>query len=163
VSGSSGSDNRAAGTVFNPLTPAQVVAAIGTTAREIARSDVELSDYARGQLLSAYSSSRHITVEIDRYDDEIRAFASDVGEWTLAAAGRLTVPEAAIAIGSELEGTSNARDTGDLVSDLLEHLRSDSSAAATQLRAQIRSRLRRLAEREVELLADVIEGGAGQR
>ena len=75
--------------MFNPLTPAQVVAAIGSTARGIARSDETLSDYARGQLLSAYSCSRHITVEIDRYEGEIRAFADDVF-------GRLVVPQSQV-------------------------------------------------------------------
>jgi hypothetical protein len=148
--------------VFNPLTPAQVVAAIGSSARGIARSDEALSDYARGQLLSAYSCSRHITVEIDRYDEEIRAFAGDVSQWTRAAAPQLSIGADATEICAELERTADARAAGDLVSDLMERLRCDRVPAALELRARIQSRLRTLAEREVELLAEVIEGARAE-
>lgn len=142
--------------MFNPLTPAEVVAAVGSTARGIARGEETLSEYARGQLLSAYSCTRHIGVEIDRFDAEIRLFATDVCGWTRGAAPAIRLDVGPIC--AALQRTSDARAAGDLVSELLEGLRSDDSAVATELRCRIRSRLRRIAEREVELLAEVIEG-----
>ena len=144
--------------MFNPLTPAEVVAAIGSTARGIARSDETLSAYARGQLLSAYSCSRHVSVEIERYGAEIGEFAKNVSRRTREAAPELSRGDDVALICAELERTTDARAAGDLISALMEHLRSDAAPAATELRARIQSGLRALAVREVELLAEVIEG-----
>ena len=49
---------------------------------------------------------------------------------------------------------------GELVCELLDQLREDSSPRARELHAAVRSELVKLTDREVELLADVIEGGA---
>ncbi len=128
--------------MFNHLTPAEVVSAIGQAARDAARGDGVTSAYARGQLLSAYSSARHVTVEIDAYPAELRAFAAD-----LAAVVESPAPELAAA--------SGAAQLGALTCDALAQLRADGDDAAVR---RIHERLRRLADREVELLAQVIEG-----
>ena len=51
---------------------------------------------------------------------------------------------------------------GELVCELLDRLREDDSAAARQLQSAVRSELVKLIDREVELLAAVIEGAAGR-
>jgi hypothetical protein len=142
------------GLMFNQMTPADVVAAIGQAARAAARDDGASSEFARGQLLSAYSTSRHLSVELASYEAELQSFASDVGRWArdFDEAG----PIAALA--AVVEDAPDAQALGDATCVLLERLRADGSEAANDLRARIHARLRRLADREVELLADVIEG-----
>jgi hypothetical protein len=132
--------------VFNHLTPADVVTAIGRAARDAARGDGVTSAYARGQLLSAYSSARHVRVEIDAYPAELRAFAADV-----AAAVEPRAP----GLAAELTGDAGAARVAALTCEALERLRAHGDDAAVR---RIQERLRRLADREVELLADAIEG-----
>jgi hypothetical protein len=132
--------------VFNHLTPAEVVNALGRAARDAARTDGVSSAYARGQLLSAYSSARHVTVEMDAYPAELRAFAADV-----AAAVEPHAPDLAAGLGEE----GGAAQVAALTCAALERLRTDGDDAAVR---RIQERLRRLADREVELLAEAIEG-----
>jgi hypothetical protein len=142
--------------VFNQLTPAEVVTAIGRTARESARGTERSSDYARGQLMSAYSISRHLAVEIDVYAPELNAFAADVAAW--AADFGPSDPIGAVA--EQLRSARDASEIADALCLLLERLRADGSEPAAQLRTRVRGRLRRLADREVDLLAEVIEPAA---
>ena len=53
--------------MFNPLTPSEMVTAIGLAARTAARGEGELDEFDRGQLMSAYSATRHLAIEIDRF------------------------------------------------------------------------------------------------
>ena len=139
--------------MFNQLTPAEVVAAIGRAAREAARGEESSNDYGRGQLMSAYSISRHLAVEIEAYGPELRAFAAEVGTWA-----RDFGPSDPIApVAGALESALDANQIADAVCQLLERLRADGSERAADLRTRVRARLRELADREVELLADVIE------
>ena len=132
--------------MFNHLTPAEVVTAIGRAARDAARGDGATSAYARGQLLSAYSSARHVTVEIDAYPSELRAFSADVAA--------VVEPHApGLAAGLAREG--GAARVAELTCEALERLRTGGDDAAVR---RIQERLRRLADREVELLAEAIEG-----
>src|SRR5437764_1352693 len=119
--------------MFNHLTPAEVVAAIGRAAREAARGDAVASDYSRGQLLSAYSCSRHLTVELEAYGPEVRACAADVAA---------ILREAGL---GDLEETADGAQLGELVSEALDRLREDGSDTAREARERIHARLRRLA------------------
>lgn len=143
--------------MFNPLTPAEVVSAIGRAARDAARGGEEASEFSRGQLLSAYSLSRHLTVELDAYGPELEAFAADVAGWTAALPEAAGGGEALRALAARLEATADARELGTLTCELLDRLRVDESNTARELRARIQGRLRGVADREVELLAAVIE------
>ena len=58
--------------MFNPLTPSEMVSAIGLAARATARSESELDDFDRGQLMSAYSATRHLAIEIASFSAELR-------------------------------------------------------------------------------------------
>lgn len=148
--------------MFNPLAPDEVLTAVGVAARDAARGDGLTSEYSRGQLMSAYSITRHLTVELDSYEPEICAYAREVAARIRAAAPGLAEDAAgdAAAVADELGGVRDARAAGELTSVLLDRLRHDPSQAARTLRAQIHGRLRVLSEREVELLAEVIEGPA---
>jgi hypothetical protein len=140
--------------VFNPLTPAEVVLAIGQAARGAARGEGGTDEYARGQLLSAYSVSRHLSVELESYAPELHACASDLARWSRTAGEGDCLDD----IVAQLERTAGAADLGDATCALLERLRGSSSDAAGDLMRRIHARLRQLAEREVEMLAEVIEG-----
>jgi hypothetical protein len=145
--------------MFGPLTPADMVSAIGRATRDAARSDEPASDFSRGQLMSAYSVTRHLGVELTAFGPELRAFADAVAAQLRTGAG--------LACGTELAERADALDQtdaehriGDLVTEALDALRADPDPAAAALRARIHAALRGLADREVELLAEVIEGPA---
>ena len=138
------------------MTPADVVLAIGQAGRAAARGKEADSEFARGQLLSAYSIARHLSVEIEAYEPELNGFVSDVSGW----AGELGGDGAIGAAAEQLRLAEDTTAIADATCVLLECLRADGSPAAAQLRLRVRKRLRALADREVELLAEVIEGGA---
>jgi len=143
--------------VFSPLTPAEVVTAVGRAARDAARSDEPASEFSRGQLMSAFSVSRHLGVEIATFGPELRSFADTVADALRASSGALACGDALRATAGELADAADAHRIGNLVAGALDDLRADASPAATELRARLHAALRGLADREVELLADVIE------
>lgn len=143
--------------MFSPMTPAEVVSAIGQTARGAARSEERASEFSRGQLMSAYSASRHLGVELVGYPDELRRFTEEVGG-LLARAAELPRDGRFAAAPDALLATSDAHEIGDIVSAWLDDLRGDPSPEAAAIRSGLQAALRRLADREVELLAEVIEG-----
>jgi hypothetical protein len=65
--------------MFNQLPATDAIAAIGRTARDAARAEGALSEFDRGQLLSAYSATRHLAVEVTAYEEALRRFAAAVG------------------------------------------------------------------------------------
>ena len=75
--------------MFNQLTATEVVIAMGRAAEAAARGDDELGEFGRGQLLSAYSASRHVAVELSSYDTALRAFARAIGADETLDAGAL--------------------------------------------------------------------------
>jgi hypothetical protein len=139
--------------VFSPLTPADVVTAIGRAARDAARSDEPASEFSSGQLMSAYSASRHLGVELARFDTELASFAGAVAADLRDAGGERLAQRA-----NHVAQARDAHAIGDLVAVTLDELRGDPAPVAAQLRGRLRSALRELADREVELLAEVIEG-----
>src|SRR4051812_41362354 len=140
--------------MFNPMTPSEVVLAVGKAARAATRGNEGDSEFARGQLLSAYSISRHLSIEIESYGPELRAFAADLSAW----AREFGDGDPIRALGGQLDDAGHTAELAEATCRLLERLRTDQTEAAADLRAKVRSRLRRLADREVELLAAAIEG-----
>ncbi|MFX7063735.1 hypothetical protein ABTH87_18940, partial [Acinetobacter baumannii] len=64
--------------MFVPLTPAQMVSAIGATARQAARRQEPHDEFAQGQLKAAYSASRHLAIELDSFAPVLGEFAARV-------------------------------------------------------------------------------------
>jgi hypothetical protein len=141
--------------MFNQLTPAEVVTAIGATVRAAARSDTEASEFERDQLMSAYSATRHLAAELGTYEPELRAFthavltqlrASDIPELG-AELPRLT---------TQLAETQAPAEVGKALCELFETLHRAASPQAEALRSEVHAHLRSLADREVDLLADAL-------
>jgi len=145
--------------VFNPLTPAQVVTAMGEAAHVAARSEADATAFSRVQLLSTYSASRHLAVELESFDAERRAFARAVTAAVRDAAAGLPDADADALTGlaGQLEERSDGREVGELVSELLGRLREADGPAPNALRTTVHALLRALADREVDLLAESIE------
>jgi hypothetical protein len=143
--------------MFSPMTTSEMVTAIGRAARAAARGDGPATEFSRGQLLSAFSASRHLTVELARYPAELRPFAADVAR-ALRQADEVGTRGELGALAAELDRASDGARIGDLVSAALDLVRKDQNPTARAIRAHIHSALRALSDREVELLADAIEG-----
>jgi len=141
--------------MFNPMTPAEVASAIGITARDAARADEPLGSFGRGQLMSAYSGSRHLAVEVSSFGTEIQRFAVELaGAFDGVEGGGETLA----GVATRLRDSPDPRGVGDLLCELLDGLREQPPSSQTRaLRAKIHSSLRDLCDREVELLADAIE------
>jgi hypothetical protein len=142
------------------MTATDMVIAFGRATREAARGAEPSSDFSRGQLMSVFSATRHLAVELSEFPPELRSFTEVVAP-DLRAAGELAGVEQLVSLGTELAASTDAQQIGDLLSAALEQLRGDQSASAVALRARVHGALRRLSDREVELLADAIEGPAG--
>lgn len=141
------------------MTSAEVVTAIGRAMREAGRGTASTSEFSRGQLMSAYSASRHLSVELADFPAELHDFSMLVaGE--LAGAADLAQGDRLLALGEQIRQTSAPGEVGNLVSAALDVLSQDASTDSATLRGRLQSALRALADREVELLAAVIEGPA---
>jgi hypothetical protein len=142
--------------MFNPVTPAQMVTALGRAARAAGRSQEPASDFSRGQLMSAYSATRHLAVELAEYPPELRRFAdamADLFDNVPATVDQERFADRARA----LRHTGEAWAIGNLVCEALDDLRGDAAPAAADLRARVQTAVHALSDREVQLLADVIE------
>ena len=114
--------------MFNALRTEQLIAGIGATARTAAGAEGAPDDYARGQLLSAYSVSRLLAAEVS-------------AEAALLAWLR----------GELLTALADAGEIGAALVDLLAELRTRDEESA--LRTRIHSILREMAQRELTALA----------
>lgn len=136
------------------MTPAEVVTAMGRATRAAARSDEPSSDFSKGQLMSAFSASRHLTVELAEFGPALRTFAGEVS----AAVGDGGLGAALEEHVRELREAATGQEIGDVVAAMLDRLRDDPSPDAARVRARIHGLLRSITDREVALLAEVIEG-----
>lgn len=141
--------------MFNQLTPAEVVTAIGVTLRESARSDGQASDFERDQLMSAYSATRHLAAELAGFAPEVDRFRETVAA-QLRAADAPALSDDLQSLASRLDAGADAQEVGAVVSELMEILRGDGSPAAQSLRRDVHGQLRSLADAEVNLLADAL-------
>jgi hypothetical protein len=142
--------------MFNPMTPAEMVTALGRAAHAAGRSEEPASDFSRGQLMSAYSACRHLSVELAEFPRELRCFANAIAE-RFADAPDTVAKDRFAQLAVELHTATEAAEIGNLVSAGLDDLRGDDSPAAARLRAETWAAIRALSDREVALLADVIE------
>jgi hypothetical protein len=133
--------------VFNALRTEQLIAGIGATARSAAGADGAPDDYARGQLLSAYSVSRLLAAEVSA---EAALLAWLRGELLAALADAGEDPAAADAA-SRIEAAGDAIEVGGALVDLLAELRARGEDSG--LRTRIHSILREMAQRELTALA----------
>jgi hypothetical protein len=146
--------------MFNPLSASTMVTAIGRAARAAAAGDEPLTPFERGQLMSAYSATRHLAVELDAFPSELRSTADEIAaavERTLPQLG--DDPDARVleAYARRLGLAAGAAEVGAAIADLLALCRTHRAEPWTSLRAQVRRCLRALCDREVELLATAIE------
>ena len=152
--------------MFNPLTPSEMVAAIGLAARTTARGDGELDEFDRGQLMSAYSATRHLAIEIESFAGELSARCAAIADAVDAASRRGRRRRAtparrcdAAELGA-LPRNAGAPDApAPRSATLLGHCRSCRDRGLVALRGEIRTQLRALCDAEVALLADGIEAG----
>jgi hypothetical protein len=143
--------------MFNQLTPSEIVGAIGVTARDAARSDDPAGEFERDQLLSAYSATRHLAVELSSYGPAWERFTQAMAQRVRSAAHDDPATQAQLtATAEQIEHDSGTASVGAAVSDLLLALRGDDSGPATALRADVHVLLRELADSEVDLLADAL-------
>lgn len=141
--------------MFNQLTPADTVKAIGATTRRIARGGGATSEFDRDQLMSTYSASRHLAVELSSYEPELRRFRQRLA--TQIRDAHLEDPGGERAeIADRLDEAADASAVGSAVCDLLDRLRTDASPQAQALRSEVQVSLRELADTEVNLLADAL-------
>ena len=141
--------------MFNQLTPSEVVTAVGATLRGAARGEGQASDFGRDQLMSAYSATRHLAVELGAYEPELRKFGAAVADQVRAA----QVPGLEHQLAPLSDRIGRSRDPGDVgeaLCELFELLRRTPSPQTDALRNSIHVQLRLLADREVNLLADAL-------
>jgi hypothetical protein len=139
--------------MFNQLTEAQLVSAIGATTRAVARSD-SMSDFDRDQLMSCYSATRHLAAELTILGPVHRRFADAVSARVAEAVSAGV--DGVEPFAGRLRGVSDPAQLGPALSELLERLRSDSSSEAAALRRDLHRSLRELADEEVNLPADAL-------
>lgn len=126
--------------MFNSLRTDQLIAGIGATARTAATATGPADEYARGQLLSAYSVSRLLAAEV-------RAEATLLAWLRAELLDALGDSPAA----ARIEAAPNAIEIGGALVDLLAELRQ--SGEDPELRARIHAILREMAGRELAALA----------
>jgi hypothetical protein len=136
--------------MFNALRTEQLIAGIGAVGRAAAVAEGPPDEYARGQLLSAYSVSRLLAAEVSA---EAALLAWLRTELTAALGDH---PAAA-----KIQSAPDANAIGDTLVTLLAELRTD--ADGRQLRNRIHSVLREMAGRELVALAARPEGSGGKR
>jgi hypothetical protein len=138
--------------MFNPLTPTEIVSAIGKTARAAATSEEQGSDFDRDQLMSAYSATRHLAVEMKSFADPLGKFATGLADLIEADSPPLPAVKLAVLADRPRECITG-EEVGDAVAILVESLVAAGEPGAALL-ADVHRRLRDLADLEVELLAD---------
>lgn len=142
--------------MFNSLTPAEVVAAIGAAARRAARADEPTGDFERDQLMSAYSATRHLAGELSAYGPEWERFRATVAERLSAAAAGEDLARRLRAAAEEVEREHGTAAVGATLAELLADLRRSDDPARAEVRADIHGLLRELTAREVDLLAEAL-------
>lgn len=126
--------------MFNPISTPEVILAIGGVLKAAASEEAG-DEYRRGQVLSAYSISRHLAAE-ETAAPELRAWFADELERIL---------------GERAGGGWAAADPAELGERLclaLAELRGATDADSQRTAAALRAALRQLCDREVAALAD---------
>jgi hypothetical protein len=145
--------------MFNALRTEQLIAGIGAAGRAAASASGPPDEYARGQLLSAYSVSRLLAAEVSA---EASLLTWLRGELRGALASFPDDPDAAAAL-PQIESAPDAAAIGDTLVTLLATLRTrdvdgpktglSDGFSAHQFRGELHSILREMTERELLALA----------
>lgn len=138
--------------MFNPLTPADVVSAIGVTVRRATRGGLS-SDFAQDQMKSVVSASRHLEVELSSYQEVIREFVFEAVLRLGAGTGDADLDVELSALAAELQKVADGQGLGAPLAECLALLHDSDSPAATDLLDDLRTLMRALTDREVDLLA----------
>ncbi len=144
--------------MFNPLTPAELVRAVGTTARDLGRSEDPGAEFSRAQMLSAYSACRHIAVEMEHFGPEVTEFIRDIIAIVEEHSECRKIVDGMASEAQQRCSVGDVRIAGDMTCRLLETLRSTESEDNLMLVKRIQKRLAQLIDCEVELMSDAIEG-----
>ncbi len=136
--------------MFNSLRTEQLIAGIGAVGRAAATASGPPDEYARGQLLSAYSVSRLLAAEVSA-EAELLAWLR----------GELLEALGDNPVATKVEAAPDAVEIGGILVDLLAELRQ--SGADPELRTRIHAILREMTERELLALAARPEGTGGKR
>lgn len=140
--------------MFNALRTEELIVGMGRTMRAAAAAEGPADDYARGQLLSAYSISRLLAAEV-RAEAELLDWLRGEIRAALAAADEEAAPaaaddeEALVAARARLED-ADAIELGGVLVDMLAELRV--SAPDSKLRRDLHRILREMAVRELAAL-----------
>lgn len=139
--------------MFNPLRTDQLIAGMGKTMRAAVAAGGAGDDYARGQLLSAYSISRLLAAEV-------RAEPSLLSWLRAESLARLEGSEdpAAARARERIATAADAVEIGEALVELFAELRP--ANREPELRAALHGVLRELAARELAALAARPEGEA---
>jgi hypothetical protein len=132
--------------VFNSLRTDQLIAGIGASARAAATATGPADEYARGQLLSAYSVSRLLAAEVRAEAGLLAWLRTELLEALAGSGAAAAVPTAA-----RIEDAADAIEIGGALVDLLAELRE--SGEDPVLRSRIHAILREMADRELAALA----------
>jgi hypothetical protein len=148
--------------MFNPLSLSEMVTAIGLASRAAARQEGPLDEFDRGQLMSSYSATRHLAIELTCFAPELRRQSEAIAAAADRAARELgndPDAEALQALADQVQRAPDAPAVGAAVADLLALARRHDAPPWVALRGEVRRCLRALCDREVELLAEGLEAG----
>ena len=134
--------------MFNAISTEDLIAGMGRTMRAAADGEGPVDDYARGQLLSAYSISRLLAAEV-RAQDELLAWLRAELLAALAEAEGGDKRSGATAA-ERIQAAADGAAVGAALVDLLVELRTDPDP---QLRQRLQAILREMATRELAALA----------
>lgn len=131
--------------MFNALRTDELIAGMGTTMRAAAAAEGPADEYARGQLLSAFSVSRLLAAEV-RATPGLLAWLKGELDAALAASGS----DHAISR-EQIAQAADGNEVGDALVDLLAELRRE--GRDPELRHRLHAVLREMAARELAALA----------
>lgn len=139
--------------MFTPLTPAQMITAIGATARQAARRQEPPDDFSQGQLKAAYSAARHLAIELEAFGPALGDFSVRISAATQRAGAAAGDDAAALdALAARLARTRDATHAGEAVCELLELCRAHPGAAWAELRSEVHRALAMPCDSEVDAL-----------
>ncbi|MEZ5076815.1 MAG: hypothetical protein R2725_05170 [Solirubrobacterales bacterium] len=127
--------------MFNPLSAPDVTRAVGAVLKAAAEGGPD-DEYRRGQLLSAYSMTRHLAAE-EEAQPRLRS-------WFGAELEAILGPSEAAAWVREAEPA----ELGERLCELLAELRAAADPGSLRTAAALRALLRELCDREVAALAE---------
>lgn len=132
--------------MFNALRTDELIAGMGTTMRAAAAAEGPADEYARGQLLSAFSISRLLAAEV-RASAGLLAWLKGELDAALAA----SEDPAAAPAREQVAAAADGNEVGDALVELLAELRAEGRDQA--LRERVQAILREMAARELAALA----------